>query len=1176
MPMRRFKLSGRLALPMTALVWLSSCAEMLPPSASFESGEAAYRFSDTGPAGTLAVAAPLSLTASDGTGIRLAEIEARAVVEDPLALTELRLVFDNPEDRTLEGTFSITLPEGAALSRFAMRIGDDWQEGEVVEKKAARAAYEDFLHRKQDPALLEQAAGNQFSARVFPIPPRGRKELIVSYSQEIGPSRPYAIPLRGLPELGRLDVSVAVAGAATSAAEIHQTAFTPPGDFRLDPRLLKGGPGLRSGELVLARVRPVPASQPDPLTSTLILLDTSASRALGFDEQLRLLDRLVRRLAETAGPKTPLTVACYDQAAEPIFDGEAGAFGDKELRRIRERQAFGASNLEQALGWAGERAKARGIKRVLLVSDGVATAGETDRADLAVAALRLKLGGVERLDAVAMGGIRDEALLKKLVTSGLARDGVVADGALDLLVIEHKLTQATRSGVEVKVEGARWSWPARLDGVQAGDEVLVYAEVPEERPVKISVGGVMTPALDLTPVERPLLERSWARAKIAGMVDATENDTRDPAFQQQIVALSTRHRVLSPYTSLLVLETEQDFARFKIDRESLANILTVDRGRIAVASRSPLRGRAPASDQQRPARRDDALAQGASRPVVAPPPPPPPQAAPPPPPVSPPVGNATPRNDAMAARGSMWGEQIGDRFGAGGLGLAGIGEGGGGRGEGIGLGSVGTVGHGASAGSGQGFGAGHGRLGGSHGVKAPQVRAGSATVSGRLPPEVIQRIVRQQFGRLRVCYEAGLRQNPNLAASMSVRFMIQRDGSVANVATAGADHIGASVAACVVRAFYGMAFPAPEGGTVTVVYPFTFAPDGGSVAAQPISPGSWSAAPPPVAPPPEAPAAPRPPPADERRGPRGEPYTGRFKTVMDLLSAGGGKAAIDAAFNWHRQAPGDVMALVALGEALEASGEGKAAARAYGSIIDLFPARADLRRFAGERLERIKGDAGLDAALDTFQKAEEERPDHPESHRLVAFAELRKGDYQRAFGAAVRGVNQRYPAGRFRGVDRILKEDLGLIAAAWIKAEPKRRDEIRAKVENAGGIMEESPSLRFVLNWETDANDVDFHIIDADGHHAFYQNPILPGGGQLYADVTTGYGPECFTIRLPREQRSAFYKLEAHYYSRGPMGYGMGKLEIIDHDGKGGLSFEERPFVVMTDQAFVELGVVKR
>ncbi len=48
---------------------------------------------------------------------------------------------------------------------------------------------------------------------------------------------------------------------------------------------------------------------------------------------------------------------------------------------------------------------------------------------------------------------------------------------------------------------------------------------------------------------------------------------------------------------------------------------------------------------------------------------------------------------------SLWGDQIGDSFGAGGLGLSGVGEGGGGRGEGIGLGSIGTLGHGRGTGA---------------------------------------------------------------------------------------------------------------------------------------------------------------------------------------------------------------------------------------------------------------------------------------------------------------------------------------------------------------------------------------------------------------------------------------------------------------------------------------------
>jgi hypothetical protein len=170
------------------------------------------------------------------------------------------------------------------------------------------------------------------------------------------------------------------------------------------------------------------------------------------------------------------------------------------------------------------------------------------------------------------------------------------------------------------------------------------------------------------------------------------------------------------------------------------------------------------------------------------------------------------------------------------------------------------------------------------------------------------------------------------------------------------------------------------------------------------------------------------------------------------------------------------------------------------------------------------------------------------------------------------GLKRGAPDGRFEGVPRILSDDLGLVAAAWAAAEPARRLEIAARLSRWGIRLPNEPSLRFVLHWETDVNDVDFHVEDSHGDHAFYGRPELASGGMLYADVTTGYGPECFAI--PGKPRGYPYRIGIHYYSRGPMGYGMGKLEIIEHDGRGNLSFDERPFVVMNDQAFVDLGQV--
>ncbi len=175
--------------------------------------------------------------------------------------------------------------------------------------------------------------------------------------------------------------------------------------------------------------------------------------------------------------------------------------------------------------------------------------------------------------------------------------------------------------------------------------------------------------------------------------------------------------------------------------------------------------------------------------------------------------------------GNMWGREIGDSAGTGGLGLSGIGEGGGGLGEGLGLGSIGGLGHGAGLGPGQGFGNGAGHLGGSHHPKAPpSMRTGATNVSGRLPPEVIQRVVRQNYGRFRMCYEQGLARNPNLEGRVTARFVIGRDGAVSNVSNGGSDLPDSGVVSCVVSAYYGLSFPSPDDGIVTVVYPIMFSP----------------------------------------------------------------------------------------------------------------------------------------------------------------------------------------------------------------------------------------------------------------------------------------------------------------------------------------------------------------
>jgi tetratricopeptide (TPR) repeat protein len=986
-------------------------------------------------------AAPIGLTASDGTGLALVALEANGVLEPPLAFTELHLTFDNPRNETIEGRFRIALPPGAALSRFAMKIDGAWQEGEVVERQRARQVYEDYLHRRQDPALLEQEAGNEFSARVFPIPARGRKELIVSYSHAMARAdEPYVLPLLGLSKVGQLDVRMLLGGRPANDAaasnlggevsdrrvvELHKQSWTPDRDFEIAQDRAATRTGLRQGNLAVVRV----AAPVDPVAQEIaglyVLVDSSASRALGYATQVRRIGELIAGLREGAGGSAAVGVAAFDQEVVPIFEGPASGFGDAELQRLNARRPLGASDLNGALAWLGDRLPRNGRKfpRVLLVTDGVATAGETEARALKAAVHALGAKGVERLDVLAVGGLRDEAALRELTTGNLAHDGQRISGSAPLSEIARRLTLACSSGIPVTINGAAWVWPETLDGVQPGDETLVYADLPADRPLRLSLAGRPVGLGEPASAERPLLERAWAQGRIERLLHLREitpdgDEDLRKALGMQIVEVSVKHRVLSPFTAMLVLESEHEYQRFGLDPRSLANILTVGPGGL------------------------DVLARGSSSRL------------------------------AVARRASTPSKPEVDELRS--LGYAGPPT-----------------------------------------TDAPSLETEASGIEGGVEGGIVGGVA----------------------------------GGVAGGVVGGA----------------------PDEAPLRV-----------SEIPQPV-------AVPELSPPPPPPPAPRVAPegamaetiavdrlSSQRREDKkrqAAPYTGRFAEVKQHLAAGRTARARALAEAWNAEAPGDVLALLALGEAWEAAREPAAAARAYGSLIDLFPSRADMRRLAGERLERLN-EHGLELAIDTYRKAVLERPDHPSGHRLLAWALLRAGQFGEAFEALEKGIEQKYPEGRFAGVDQVLTDDLGLLASAWLRAEPARRGEVLDRLQAHDAQVAGEPSLRFVLTWETDANDVDLHVYDRQGGHAYYEQKTLPSGGELYADVTTGYGPECFTVRAPSTREAAPYRLAAHYYRRGPMGYGMGTVQIVRSDGKGGLSVEPRPFVVMADDAMVDLGSV--
>lgn len=158
--------------------------------------------------------------------------------------------------------------------------------------------------------------------------------------------------------------------------------------------------------------------------------------------------------------------------------------------------------------------------------------------------------------------------------------------------------------------------------------------------------------------------------------------------------------------------------------------------------------------------------------------------------------------------------------GGSGLDLTGIGETGGSGGPGFDLGGIRTGIPGGQGGFRRRL-----RGGDAHMAQGPSMRQEDLRTEGQIPQEIIQRVVRQSFGRFRLCYENGLRSNPTLSGRVAVRFVIGRDGGVMSAANGGSSLPDAGVVSCVVNGFRSLQFPQIEGAKVaTVVYPIVFSP----------------------------------------------------------------------------------------------------------------------------------------------------------------------------------------------------------------------------------------------------------------------------------------------------------------------------------------------------------------
>ena len=103
-------------------------------------------------------------------------------------------------------------------------------------------------------------------------------------------------------------------------------------------------------------------------------------------------------------------------------------------------------------------------------------------------------------------------------------------------------------------------------------------------------------------------------------------------------------------------------------------------------------------------------------------------------------------------------------------------------------------------------------------VKGPSNTFGT----GKMDRSDIARVVRLRIRAVKSCYERELKKDPTLKGKIVVQFTIGPMGRVTNSKIGSSSMRNAAVGSCILGRIRSWRFPKPEGGSVTVSYPFVF------------------------------------------------------------------------------------------------------------------------------------------------------------------------------------------------------------------------------------------------------------------------------------------------------------------------------------------------------------------
>jgi Ca-activated chloride channel homolog len=557
---------------------------------------------------------------------KIKSLEVSAKLQDQVAKVQVSQSFVNTGSRQMEVAFVFPLPYDGAIDQLTLLVDGKEFPAKLLDAKAARSMYEEIVRSNKDPALLEWMGTGLFKTSVFPVPPGAERKVTLRYSQlcrnwdgltdfifPLSTAKYTSQPVEEVKIQLAIESDAAIKNvySPTHSADIkrpddkHATvSFTakntvPTDDFRLfydvgkevvATKVLSYRPdGDDQGYFMLLASPQIKAEEAErPKKTVVLVVDRSGSMS---GEKIEQAKGAAKFVINNLKEGDLFNIVAYDTEVES-WKPELEKFNDDTRKAaigfVEGLFPGGGTNINGALTSALKQLQdTKQPNFVIFLTDGLPTIGETNEARI-VAAAREHNKVRARIFDFGVGYDVNSRLLDKLARENFGLSEYVRPNEnieRSVATLYNRIGSPVMTDVKIQLsledlqptEAINRVYPKNVVDLFAGEQVIVVGRYKRGGKGSVVITGkVGDKEQEFTfPAElveksndgsNSFIEKLWAMRRVGQILDDIDLHGKNDELVKELVSLSLRHGILTPYTSFIADET----GRARAPREQAA------------------------------------------------------------------------------------------------------------------------------------------------------------------------------------------------------------------------------------------------------------------------------------------------------------------------------------------------------------------------------------------------------------------------------------------------------------------------------------------------------------------------------------------------------------------------------------------------------------------------------